>query len=355
MTRTSWRPWPLLLAAVLAAACTTWVARLASHRDEIRIPHGRHLELGMGCPVCHEGQEQSTALGQVPLPSEARCMLCHGGQKAEGNCGFCHTAPDAPRTYARREPRLRLDHVAHLERVDQDCTACHTKAKKAGAFERVTPPMSACMECHEHRRQYAEARCEVCHVDMQRYALRPVTAFSHEGNFLKDHERAARASAASCAQCHEQSFCAECHASTLAVRPEVKLVERVDRRFIHVGDFLGRHAMESRADSTTCRKCHGGSFCDSCHRVQGLSAASQRTMKPHPEGFMTPGSPHFHGQAARRDIASCAACHDQGAQSNCVQCHHVGGIGGNPHPPGWSLRHGREEINRNGMCLACHP
>ena len=57
---------------------------------------------------------------------------------------------------------------------------------------------------------------------------------------------------------------------------------------------------------------------------------------------------------ARRDIVSCAACHDQDAASNCVTCHRVGGPGGNPHPPGFTTKHPAPDINRNPMCLTCH-
>jgi hypothetical protein len=215
--------------------------------------------------------------------------------------------------------------------------------------------MSTCTDCHEHQAQFSEARCDACHLDLQRYPLRPITSYSHEGNYLQTHARSARSAGASCALCHEQSFCTDCHASTVGARPEVKLAGRVDRQFIHMGDFLGRHSVEARADSASCSKCHGTSFCESCHRTQRLTAEAAQPLRPHSESFNIPGSPDFHGLVARRDIASCAACHDQGAQSNCVECHRVGGIGGDPHPPGWSLRHGHEEINRNAMCLACHP
>jgi hypothetical protein len=57
-----------------------------------------------------------------------------------------------------------------------------------------------------------------------------------------------------------------------------------------------------------------------------------------------------HGRAARRDILTCAACHDQGPASNCIHCHAVGGPGGNPHPDGWSS--GRDV--QDGMCAFCH-
>jgi hypothetical protein len=64
-----------------------------------------------------------------------------------------------------------------------------------------------------------------------------------------------------------------------------------------------------------------------------------------------PGSPDFHGTAARRDIVSCAACHADGTSGNCVTCHATGQFGGNPHPPGFKSR-----LNRTGapVCRLCH-
>ena len=41
-------------------------------------------------------------------------------------------------------------------------------------------------------------------------------------------------------------------------------------------------------------------------------------------------------------------------RSICIDCHKVGGVGGDPHPAGWTNRHPRDEINRNPMCLTCH-
>jgi hypothetical protein len=35
----------------------------------------------------------------------------------------------------------------------------------------------------------------------------------------------------------------------------------------------------------------------------------------------------------------------------CVQCHKVGGVGGNPHPAGWSSK-----LSLDAMpCRMCHP
>ncbi len=355
--------WPLLLGTLLVAACTTLMTRLGAPRDEIRFSHARHIEGGAECISCHEEVYDSTALGQPVLPAEKKCMECHKEKKAANECGFCHTVPEAPRTYAQRETGLKMDHSAHIERVEEDCGVCHASVARTGLLERSSVSMDTCLGCHEHKAQFSEARCDTCHEDLRRYALRPTSAFSHEGNFLQAHGRAARSATSSCATCHDQNFCTDCHASTVGTRVELRQPERMDRWFIHGGDFLARHSLEARANATSCQQCHGASSCSSCHREQGLTpglssaggAHATSSLDPHPPGFNEPGSAQFHGPAARRDIASCAACHDQGAQSNCVECHRVGGIGGDPHPPGWSLRHGRDEINRNGMCLACHP
>jgi hypothetical protein len=245
-----------------------------------------------------------------------------------------------------------MDHAAHIERTKEKCETCHKSLPNPLRTSDGAPPMSACLSCHEHKKEFAASKCDGCHVDLRRYALKPTTFFSHQGNFVKEHGRAARAAADSCATCHEQTFCKECHFETVAARIEFLLPERVDRDFIHRNDFLGRHQVEAAADPVMCRRCHGQSFCDDCHRAQNLTPFGTDPRNPHPIGWSFPGSPNFHGPAARRDIVRCAACHDQGARSICVDCHKVGGIGGNPHPPGWNRS--RNEIQSNGMCLTCH-
>jgi hypothetical protein len=218
----------------------------------------------------------------------------------------------------------------------------------------MAPKMASCLQCHEHAARFDEGRCAECHVDLARYPLEPLSTFSHQGDWIRQHGASARADTEACARCHEQTFCADCHAKTVAVKVEIKFPEQVLARFIHRNDFIGRHQVEARAEPATCRRCHGSSFCEGCHQAQNLTPFGTSPRNPHPPGWTFPGSASFHGTEARRDIASCAACHDQGARSICVDCHRVGGVGGDPHPPGWGQTHGRGEIGRNGMCLVCH-
>jgi hypothetical protein len=98
--------------------------------------------------------------------------------------------------------------------------------------------------------------------------------------------------------------------------------------FIHRGDYLTRHSIEARSDPVLCQRCHGISFCTACHNQENVGPGGSNPRRPHPPGWALPG-PTSHAVAARRDIVSCASCHDQGPNSNCVGCHKVGGVGGN--------------------------
>jgi len=353
-------PIPVLAAALLlsaaAAACAGAAGRggqRSTEADDIRISHATHARAGVQCLSCHEEIYDAKNMDGRYLPPESKCMECHKDKKAQGDCAFCHRDAEHPATYAKPPRTLRLSHAEHIERVKEDCARCHQKLPELARVESTVPPMSTCTSCHEHAVELTAGQCSGCHVDLRKFPLRPVSLFSHQGNFVRQHGAAARAAGEGCAQCHDQTFCADCHARTVAIPIEMKMPEQVLSDFIHRADYVSRHAIEAHADEALCRRCHGQSYCDACHTAQGLTPQSTNPRSPHPAGFSFPG-PNSHGPLARRDIVSCAACHDQGAKSICVDCHREGGIGGDPHPPGWSSRHPRAEINRNPMCLACH-
>jgi c(7)-type cytochrome triheme protein len=354
------RTWALLL--VVAAACNANGRGVASRpikTDTIIFSHDFHVkQLEFDCDTCHKGVTESTDLAARSfLPKEATCLDCHGDKKTsatEGECGFCHVDAKNPGTYAARELASRFPHVRHAPPA-AECARCHVALSELPAKPgKTAADHDSCFSCHQHEKDYVAGTCDSCHDDLTRFATAPVASFSHAGDFLRTHGEQARTSAATCANCHDQTMCAECHSKTVSERVEVKFPEDVVSRFIHRGDFVSRHHIEARADSQACGRCHGQSFCDSCHTANNLTARAPDPRSPHPGGWSLPGAADFHGDAARRDIASCASCHDQGAASNCVDCHKVGGIGGNPHPASWLSRHETSEIASNGMCLACH-
>jgi len=345
-----------LLLCFLAVAC----AGLLSSRgpelqaDRIQFSHAKHIEAEVECMTCHYEVYESEALGPSYRPLEEVCMECHFEERDNGNCVMCHENVQRAGPFPPRGLHLNLSHVQHIERVEEDCRVCHRDLPEPRASIPVVPPMDACLSCHEHAQDFADGRCDRCHEDLNRYALQPVTRFSHQGDWVHTHPLSARSSAETCARCHDQRFCADCHASTVAMPVEVQWPERVDRSFVHRNDWISRHPVEAEGGTLLCQRCHGESFCVDCHRTQNLTASGTDPRRPHPRGWAFPGSAVFHGTEARRDIARCAACHDEGGNSICIQCHRVGGIGGNPHPPSWLRRHDNGEIPNNGMCLFCH-
>jgi hypothetical protein len=343
----------LLGAGFLACATAATIVGASASGDEILFPHSRHQQAKVDCIICHETAYDAKTLSGDFLPKEAKCLECHKAKKAEGQCNFCHLDVAHAATWAKRKPRLELDHAAHIDRVKEDCSQCHSRLSEPRHPAPLSDGHGACLKCHDHADQYANASCSTCHKDLASYPLAPVATVTHQGDFLRRHASVARSAQQTCASCHDQNFCLDCHARTAMVPIETRLVDRPDRRFIHRQDFLGRHSLDARSDPASCQKCHSTSSCETCHQHERISAgASERN--PHPPGWALPGLGSFHGDAARRDIQSCAACHDQGDASNCVSCHRMGGIGGDPHPAGFRSRHSLAETRGDARCRACH-
>jgi Cytochrome c7 and related cytochrome c len=344
---------------VLAMGLVVSCAALFSNRgkvgqDRIKMPHARHALAKVDCVACHEPVYEAEKLGGPAFPPEGKCLECHRKEKEAGRCDFCHTDVRLAVARTPHPSDLHMSHAKHIDLVKEDCSRCHVQLPEPSRPPARTTTMDTCRSCHQHEKEFTDGRCSECHTDLSRYPLAPITAFSHQGDFTAGHRLAARAAPESCATCHDQRYCADCHASTTGMLIETRQPDRVDRRFIHRNDFLSQHAFEAKAEPATCRRCHASSFCADCHTTQNLTLLAVNPRNPHPVEWSFPGPANTHAQAARQNIGSCAACHDQGAASVCVKCHKVGGVGGNPHPPGWDRRHPMSEIQQNSMCIACH-
>jgi hypothetical protein len=349
------RRWMILAGIVTCAACATLAARKSSKTDEdvIAMSHARHAQEGATCATCHAAIKSAKSLEGRQLPKMQGCFKCHADWNEPGKCRTCHRT-EPPVTYPERKRSIHFSHEAHLPLVNEDCVRCHEKLPEPGMSEPPAPAMKVCLGCHNHKEEYGQARCTPCHIDLHRAGLKPVADFTHEGEYLLKHRLAARTAPEACAQCHEQSYCSDCHARTVATPIEYKLPERLDAQFIHRNDYLARHSIEASADPSLCQRCHGQSFCNNCHQTVNLTPAATNPNNPHPAGWLIPGSSQFHGPPARRDIVSCASCHDQGSNTNCIRCHRVGGIGGNPHPSSFLKSHDADDRQHNPMCQTCH-
>ena len=353
------RLFALLALAAGAVACGPKLAKEKPVQNDppFTFPHSIHVDADVACVNCHPMQKVTK------LEDNVRHVAIPQHPSKQAACKDCHDTDPTPKNPARTAPfRLTFDHAAHLPRVNGDCKKCHVEQPEAGATEYKWPSMGACTSCHNHQQNFVESRCALCHEDLKGY--KPVTAFAHQGDWLRTHGGLARPSAESCAACHDQTFCAECHSpQTAPGRPSIVFPERVDRTFIHRGDYVSRHMIEEAANPASCRKCHGPGFCQACHEQQGLSkfVPSFRRPATHDQpnwATATVGTLPAHAQAARRDINNCASCHDQGAQATCVGCHRVGGIAdrnpNGPHPMSFITKHRGEDKSKNSICAACH-
>ena len=305
-----------------------------------KFPHGIHVESGVACVECHAPILRATSLKedvidlQVPKKSEV--------------CSACHDPIPDYKPVQRFAPSVRFDHAGHLPRLKgakDECQACHTKFTEPGTIDPPVPAMATCTACHNHAQDFAVGRCTPCHRDLRKYE-KPAKGYSHEANFLETHGKWAMASVTTCSSCHDQTMCSQCHtATTRPMPPSVQFPEKVAAEFIHRGDWISRHAMEQAADPTSCSKCHGVGYCQSCHSFQGVAPGGMGPRDPHPSGWIT-----IHGAVARQNILSCAGCHNQGATSLCVACHTSGKK--NPHPPGWKGT--TSQISSNATCRICH-
>lgn len=361
--RTRWAVATAGALLLFAASCIVVTGRTG---DSIRFSPAAHADLMQDCDGCHDGIAGHAVDATTRRALEAKCIACH--QDRKDDCAYCHTDVANAGTFPYRDRALLFSHETHLERTHGDCEACHVNAHGTvnslpDPAGHAMPKHAECFSCHEMQGFYDQMECRNCHQDLARYGLLPYESFTHAGDFVgRGHAQLLRSTGnvATCAQCHEQSSCDECHfadvgAGATRLTPGMRLPEKVHLGLIHRGDYLFRHPWDARSDPASCVKCHSTSYCRDCHDDRGLSAKAALTRTDgfqfHGPGVLFPGSSEFHGTAARRDPISCAACHEDGSQANCTSCHREGAFGGNPHPAGFKSRLNKRTAS---VCRLCH-
>ena len=316
-----------------------------------RFPHEAHLtsekcgEAGQpDCPTCNSCHGGITEAEAQAIPTGSACVDCHG----EAGAGM-FSAQHERNVRFLTERTITFPHGKHLamDAFRGQCFRCHPGVSDDGKTETVFPAMPVCLECHEE--QFSEGVCTPCHKSGNLATLVPKTFLRHDMTFIRRHGEEATRKAKVCSQCHAEKFCSDCHDMGQTMSVTARRPDAIERGVNHRGDFISRHAIEARTAPGRCTVCHEVSSCEGCHVQRGVSANRQRSVNPHPPGWMGTGDER-HGRAARRDILTCAACHDQGPASNCINCHAHNGPGGNPHPDGWSSARGLKD----GMCAFCH-
>ena len=134
----------------------------------------------------------------------------------------------------------------------------------------LVSPEASFARTHPQELGAGRPSCSECHTtDVSKGALKPYASFDHTPTFVKDHKFQANQDANTCASCHAQSFCVDCHGGKVPMKPSLKLSDRPDRETPHRGDFMTLHRMEGKMDPSSCYACHGranNDKCRACHR-----------------------------------------------------------------------------------------
>lgn len=306
----------------------------------IKFSHSFHAELAE-CADCHSKAVESVSLKDRLMPDHDNCGSCHEVDN-EDNCNTCHYE-DRYEALVQKESELIFSHAFHIQEQKMECESCHKGLKEVDySFQAVQPlpQMIDCYSCHNDR-SIAANTCEACHTSTA--GLLPQD--HRTASFETAHKFAAQNFDANCFLCHDSNTnsCEECHAANHIItegnmpddfyqpyapnnfvdgarKQKINRVHELNYRFIH--------GIDARGKTKDCQTCHQTeTFCASCHQSEnsdfsmgGIMPASH--LKP---GFFTIGAGSGggdHAIFARRDIESCAACHDaNGADPACMNCH----------------------------------
>ncbi len=341
------RRWPIaLLLGIAACAGVLGFRAPGPHPFE----HRAHTVAGISCLACHTGVDKAGDEGPLHLPSDESCLACHAKPHDTHSCTGCHGGVQAAAAVADARKHLRFAHETHVPLAKYNCARCHADVARDGEFLR--PRMATCFGCHAHADQWEKRTCSACHVDLATEGTLPATHVVHDGDWARDHGVRAASQRDLCSSCHTDKFCAGCHGVTVAELPARLAFDSPQDASVHRAGFRARHADEARGDPGLCVSCHREDFCLGCHADERVGAGTPGAVSPHPANWVSlRGEDSLHGRAARRDPASCAACHGGAGEALCVGCHRVGGVGGDPHPPGWSS----DRPLTAQPCRLCHP
>jgi hypothetical protein len=227
-------------------------------------------------PAAPPGMElpPATAHYNVPASHTASDWLTnHGAGASRDACATCHTANDCVSCHVRPFPEAiaalptRDGVVAPGARLAARAPESHERMFFFQAHSTLAAAGEAsCATCHE------ESFCVSCHDA-------PPGASYHPRSFLSRHTASAFGRDAECTNCHStQAFCRACHVQVGIVPPGGR---RLGPGYHDDGPlWLLRHGQGARQNLESCASCHRQVDCTQCHGVLGAFKVS-----PHSAGF----------------------------------------------------------------------
>jgi hypothetical protein len=152
---------------------------------------------------------------------------------------------------------------------------------------------------------------------------------NHGTDFAREHRLLAQKGGNNCVDCHQQSFCQDCHKGG-NIDSNLRMIPSSRGEYMpqtHRSDFISVHAIKAGDDRQSCYRCHESSFCTDCHTK--IANPGSMSIKNHSATgntqryFLTRSSPATdiaaHAADARRNLQSCEGCHPDAIV--CSQCH----------------------------------
>ena len=216
--------------------------------------------------------------------------------------------------------------------------------------------------------------CNACHKGQ---GISP----NHDADWVRGHRMAASRSNSKCQECHQQSWCLDCHqGGGSGERLEISNFGRDYKPKSHRSDFRVLHPLKAKDNPQSCLRCHDRKYCTECHarfprreiqfashRRQFSSIQLQATGPTHqvfneaqcptchPGGLVpTHRWSGEHAREARRNLQACQTCHEDG--DACMKCHSArSGLKVSPHPRNWgSIKDKLRSRSDGRSCIKCH-
>lgn len=348
-------------------------------------------------PPNHRGGDWVLTHGQTARASLSTCANCH----AASSCATCHRGPRA--TFLSQIPRITeggptgvrieavppghgpgfaVQHGAAAASGAITCSACHTNAQctachrggvptspalkapgtggSGGGSDGIGPTSFLPRGAGQHR---AEAPWSSQGDDHGRPAAQDVVLFASLRSTVESRAADVRSSrapvepaslapdttppAADTAGGATKAAPAAKATWKQSAGPEASPPPRTGG--FHPPDYVLRHGADAFARRVQCSECHSAqAFCLACHEKMGVARGG-----PSGTSAFHDAEPDWlivHGRAARQNLESCTACHQE---SSCLRCHSAkAGFRINPHGPGFDPN--RIADRSTISCGICH-
>jgi hypothetical protein len=261
----------------------------------LKFDHAAHVS--RPCESCHDVRRVDLATTKQ-LPTMGSCLQCHRDGNEERHCADCHLtklggllatqfefgqlAPGRDGLGDEHGQGFARDHKQAARQVGATCTACHDQ--------------SECVACHQG-------------------TVKP-TEF-HQGNYLLIHTVEARRGTPDCTACHRyETFCVGCH-ERLGLGTRAQQGFNTTSKQFHptgwasLGPGPNIHAQEARRNITSCASCHRDEDCLQCHSAE---PGNMVRASPHPPGWRGSARCRALDRGNRR---MCLRCHVEQDEIGC--------------------------------------